>query len=201
MLRNKSIFYFLIKAIIIYAILSLPISFYDALYGAFYRNCCNRLFAKIDDTGFANFKAAKGAYDTQINIGNYKQVSTDNKATLAVRHVNAHYSGFLPTALFISLLLATPIPLRRKAVSFIFGFVLVTCFIMLKQWILLINICQNTAWLDLYELSEKQLKLLDYFYPKLIPYLGTSWFFVVVIWLLVSFKRDDLQQMSQVSQS
>ena len=192
MLQSKQIVFFFLKALVIYGLLVLPLSF-DTSYAKFYRVCGKQFFGKIQGKGFVMFNESKGKYDTRIIMGNYAQVLPNGKAAVVSRPLSVHYMGYMSTILLVSLVLATPIVWKRKLVSLIIGLVLLTLFIMFKQWIHLLFLNISNPWLRLYQFNDAQKTIIEYLYPKLADSLGTSWFVVVVIWLLISFRKDDLK--------
>jgi hypothetical protein len=96
--------------------------------------------------------------------------------------------GWVPTALTMALILATPIPWRRRGAALAGGLVLVHCFILfsLQAWI-----WDNSSDVSLMRLSgfwQEVAGELDY---ALINQLGASFSVPVVIWILVTFRRQD----------
>ena len=132
-------------------------------------------------------------YVTHVQIGNTTKILRDGTTTLANADFNTRYRGYIPTVFFISLLLASPIPWKRKLFSFIAGMILLTAVIMLKQWIHLMYICQQTDFLSLYNFTPEEQKKLDFYYVNFANYSGSSLIIVIVIWLLVTFRKSDLE--------
>jgi len=64
---------------------------------------------------------------------------------------------------------------------------------MLKQWMDIVNTCITTPWLNLYDFSETQKKVFDFLYTIVIRNIGFMWAVVVIIWLLLTFRKDDLK--------
>ena len=109
MLRSKTLLLFLLKAVIIYGLLSLPLSFYDEVYGNFYRKVAEVFFSKFRETGFVKFSECKEPAKTHINVGNYALVRPDGSCDTATADINTRYLGFIPTILLISLVMASPV--------------------------------------------------------------------------------------------
>ena len=193
MFQSKPVVFFLLKAILIYGLLSFPPLSFDTSYANFYRSINNFYFKTICKTGFVNFNQAKGKYDTRMVIGNYARMMPGDKTTVISRPLNTHYSGYMPTILLLALTLATPFSWKRKSFSLLSGLVLLTLFIVFKQWIHILFLCLHNPWIQLYNFSTTQKQIIEYLYPKTVEFIGTSWFMVVVIWLLVSFRKNDLE--------
>jgi hypothetical protein len=197
MLRTKPLLLFIIKAFIIYLILAAPFSFYDELYGRFYRKTAVSLFNHFDGNGFARFTEGKNKAITLVNVGNYDQIKKDGTCETTYANLNIRYLAYLPTILLISLILASPVPWKRKTISLLIGLLLLTSFVMFLQW-LHIMICGIRApWVNLTAISEFKKNTVIFAYQYLVEMPGFSRFLVVVIWLLVTFRKDDLKILIQ----
>ncbi|MCX6231290.1 MAG: hypothetical protein NTZ33_07080 [Bacteroidetes bacterium] len=193
MLKNKPLLMFLIKAILIYSLLAAPFSFYDGMYGKFYRACSQKLFHRFHDTGFVQFSEGKQKYNTNFNIGNYKIIISNTSAQATIGEINTRYRGYLPTILLISLIIASPVQWKRKFYGLIIGLVILNAYIFLKQWIDILYTSVNTSWLKLYDYNESQKKILEEVYLIFIKNFGLIWVVVVIIWMIVTFRKDDLK--------
>ena len=85
-----------------------------------------------------------------------------------------------------------PFGFRRKIVALLAGSFIVTAFVMFKLWIQILYNCYSTEWLKLQPTSLTTLKVVNYIYTNFINNPGPSLYFSVLIWLLVSFQINDL---------
>ena len=193
MLRNKTLLLFLLKALIIYVLLSLPFSFYDEGYGNLYRKMSGALFGKFREKGFVIFNESKEPATTHINVGNCTQIHPDGSCNTASADMNTRYLGFIPAILMISLTLASPVPWKRKLIALLAGLILLTLLIIFKQWIALLAICEQNPWLDLTNFTGTTKKLLAFTNTFISSYSSTILYFVVPIWLLVTFRLEDFK--------
>ena len=193
MLKTKTLLLFLLKATIIYALFSAPLTFYDAAYGRMYRNVAGMFFGKFRETGFVKFREGKDPATTHINIGNNLLIRPDGSADTAATDVNTRYLGYLPAILFLALVLASPVTWRRRLIALAAGMVLVTFLVMFKQWIFLLWQCQQYPWLKLTDFSGTSLKLLTFANNFISVTSSSVLYFVVAIWLLVTFRVDDFR--------
>src|SRR6185436_15531588 len=194
MLQRKQVYLFLLKAIAVYALLALPLRTYDEQYGKFYRSVSTSLFAKFGDSGLTRFRGTADKKVTNVYVGNYAQVQEDKTTRTAISDINTRYRGYMPTILFIALVIATPLPFRRKMFVLLFGLFLVTAFVMVKQWIHLQYICEQNPWLNLVEFSDSGKRNVEFFYNTFVAYISPTLFLVVAIWMAVSFRLADLQK-------
>jgi len=193
MLRSKTLLLFLLKALIIYGLLSVPLTFSDRAYGNFYRKLAGAFFSKFRETGFVKFREWKDPATTHINIGSYALVRPDGSSRTAALDINTRYLGYLPTILLISLVLASPVPWKRKLTALAIGLILVMFLIMFKQWIALLWLCENKPWLQLTSFTDNTKKLLTFANNFISVSSSTVLYFVVAIWLLVTFSVEDFK--------
>ncbi|MDP1622590.1 MAG: hypothetical protein Q8M08_09670 [Bacteroidales bacterium] len=193
MLRSKTLILFLIKALVIYGLLSAPLTIYDETYGTFYRKIAGFFFSNFRETGFVKFREWKAPVTTHINLGNYNQVRPDGTSKTAYVDINTRYLGYIPTVLLISLVIASPVPWKRKLIALPVGLILVMCLILFKQWIALLSLSEETPWLELTNFTGTRKTLLT-FANRFISVTSSSvLYFVVAIWLFVTFRLDDFK--------
>jgi hypothetical protein len=193
MLNKKTLLLFFLKLVLFCGILAAPFSYYDEVYGNFFRACGKKIFEHFRDDGFVLFAEGKTKDITEVVIGNYNVRNPDNTAKAFQFEVNTRYLGYLPTILFISLVLASPVSWRRRLVALLIGLTLVTIAVMFKQWIELLAVSNKHEWLKLINFSPGKLKLLGYAYNGVSRAASAMLYFVVALWLLVTFRIDDLK--------
>jgi len=193
MLRSKTLLLFLVKAALIYGVLALPWSFYDETYGQFYRKAAASVFGKFRESGFVIFDKTKEPAMAHLNIGNYKQQLPNGSFNTKAIDINTRILGYLPTVLLISLVMASPVPWRRRLIALAIGLILTMGLIFFKQWITLLWLCEKTSWLELTHFEGTAKKLLAFANEFISESSFTVPYFVVGIWLLVTFRLDDLK--------
>jgi hypothetical protein len=193
MLRSKTLMLFLLKALLIYGLLSVPLTYYDATYGKFYRKVAGMFFSKFRESGFVLFKEWKDPATTHVNIGNFALVRPDGSSNTASVDINTRYMGYIPTILLLSLVLASPVPWKRRLIALATGLILVMFLIMFKQWIALLTVCDQFSWLQLTNFTGTGKKLLTFANTFISVSSSTVLYFVVAIWLLVTFRVDDFK--------
>ena len=193
MRKNKLVFLFILKSIVIFSILALPFGFFDTAYAKFYSGISKICFKKFDRTGFAVFSITKPATNMHIELGNQLQANSSGMVRTATSDVNIRYRGYIPTIFVLSLILASPVSRKRKLYSILFGIFLITVFVMIKQWIHIVYMCHQQNWISLYSFSPGTQKTFKFLYLDFANYNGSSIIFSIVIWILVTFKRRDLE--------
>jgi hypothetical protein len=193
MFRSRTLLLFLLKTIVIYGALSAPLSFYDEAYGRFYRNLAGVFFSHFRETGFVKFSERPEPESTHLNIGNTALIRPDGSTETYGININTRYLGYLPTILLISLVLSSPVPWKRRLIALAAGMILVYALILFKQWIFLLWQCEQNPWLNLTDLSGSGKKLLNFFYTFISVTSSSVLYFVVAIWLLVTFRMEDFK--------
>jgi hypothetical protein len=193
MLQTKPVIKFLLKAILIFSLLALPFSMYDATYGKLYKGVCKMFLGKFQGTGFALFTIKKPPTNLRIEIGNLAQAGPDGRTLTAFDNANIRYRGYIPTILFLSLVIASPISRKRKLLSTLIGLVLVTGFVILKQWIHIVYMCKQKPELSLYTNTFIDAKNVESLFFNFANYNGSTMIFAIAIWILVSFRKSDLE--------
>jgi hypothetical protein len=186
-------FFFILKAIVIYVFLTAPFSFYDEFYGKFYRSCGTLFFGTFHGSGMARFTEGSEKKITRIDIANVTQLDANNQLKTAWVNTETRGFGYLPTVLFISLLIASPVPWRRRIISLVAGLLLVTLLVMFRLWLQILYLCEQFPWLNLYQFGDIQKKIIELVYQAIVIPINMVLYFVIIIWLLVTFRKDDVK--------
>jgi hypothetical protein len=177
--------------VVLYTLLLLPQLNVNRLYAEYFCSVGNFLFEDFPHGGFVNLKTQepKGGNDVALFLsradwmeGTKIKGVTANKASDRI--------GYLITAFFVALTLATPITWQRKTIALVLGMVIVTAFVMLKMYIIILNAYTLVDWFGLYqETAEKE--RIQFWYEHFAASATYGYSFVVVVWLaLVVRKRD-----------
>jgi hypothetical protein len=193
MLRSKTLLLFLLKALLIYGLLSAPLTIYDKAYGQFFRKVAEVFFSKFRENGFVKFREWKTPATTHVNIGSYALVRPDGTSKTVTNDINTRYLGYIPTVLLIALVIASPVSWRRKLIALPIGLVLVTLLVIFKEWISLLYLCDQNPWLNLTSYTETGKKLLSFIYRFISVSSSSVLYFVVAIWLMVTFRVEDFK--------
>ena len=116
--RNQ-ILGFLIRFVVVFGLLIFPSPAWNELYGKGFRAVGNAVFARDDEKCVLYFEGHRqtqgfSAVDTRINIGNRHLVDNNGKGPAAFLVLNTRSVGWLPTALTVALIVATPVPWWRR---------------------------------------------------------------------------------------
>lgn len=198
MLKRNPVIFFFLKALLVYALLAFP-SFLSKGYEKFYRSVSRTFLSTVRGTGFCVFESKNDISDTEIIIGNKTQLDENQRTRTMNIPVNSHQDGYLPTILLLSLILASPIPVRRKGRALIIGFVLMTAFVLFKVWIRIMYTCDTNPWLQLTNPSNSQMKIVSFIKVNFVTYGAPSLTLTVILWLLISFTKNDVEAFHQTN--
>jgi hypothetical protein len=100
--------------------------------------------------------------------------------------------GYLITAFFVALTLATPISWKRKSIAVVVGIVIVTAFVMLKMYIIILNSYTLVDWFGLYQEPAEKARI-QFWYEHFAASATYGYSFVVVVWLALVIRKKDLK--------
>lgn len=181
---------FVVRLLIIYGLLCIPWPGVRRGYAALYRSAAKGLFGSFGSEGVVRFQPAHaegGRFDSEIVIQKLGYPKFG-----AVPH-DSITTGYLPMTETIALVLATPIPWRRRWKALLYGVLLVYGFVALRVWITLLD-----GWFSLEQSLAGHTS--DPFWSNILArvfefFFGvnpTCTFFVpVIIWILVTFRKGD----------
>ncbi len=178
---------------VLYTILIIPWPGFDRLYSGYFRAMGTLVFFREGGNEEVTFSPSVAPLapnlDTQFRLGNRDTGAMGGKLVHVKTDIDSRSIGWVPTALTIALILATPIPLRRRLWSLAGGLVLVHVFVLftLQSWI-----WNNSAAVGLVTFSDFGKQMADALNYTLMSQLGASFSIPVLIWILVTFRRQDL---------
>lgn len=183
---------FLIRFVVIFGLLIAPWPGWDLGYSRYFQSVGRMAFNLSGERPRkVLLEPASGKYpglDTRITLENTELADRGDKNCARATEIDSRSIGWVPTALTAALVLATPIPWRRRLTSLAGGLVLVHLFILfsLQSWI-----WSNSTGVSLLTLSSFWQTVADDLSYALINQLGASFSVPVIIWILVTFRRQD----------
>ena len=183
---------FLLRFTLIFGLLIVPWPGWNGLYGNYFRSLAGAIYHD-DERQIVLFDAnpngVKSGLDTRITLGNRALLDSEGKGPVRRTELDSRSIGWVPTALTLALVAATPIPWRRRWLSLLCGFVLIHVFIWLSLQSWVWAHAQEVSLLTLSSFWAKIAAELDY---TLLNQMGVSFTVPVLIWILVTFRQQDL---------
>lgn len=187
-MQSKTIAWFFVKVIALYAVLMLP--WFDDAYASAFRAGANVFFRNVGDTGRAYFRPNSVEHpteDTTVEFGNLRVPGARGAFEIDTRNM-----GYLATAFLISLILATPIPWSRRLIGLLIGLALISVFAAFRLYLQLVDVYSQSNPLSVYTLSPFWQKGLLILKKVLSMTPVTMYIAPVFVWILVCFRRSDL---------
>jgi hypothetical protein len=183
----------LLRFAVIFGLLIFPWPGINDIYGAYFRSFGNFVFNREDSPRLVSFDPHILVHDfstlnTRLTLAN--RTTPDSKGNFPAKQIDldTRSIGWIPTALTISLIAATPIPWGRRVGALLAGLVLVHALIIftLETWI-----WSKSSSLALLDLTPFWQRVADDLRYTFLTQLGVSFTAPVLIWLLVCFRKRD----------
>jgi hypothetical protein len=182
---------FLLRFAVIFGLLIAPWRGWNEAYSHYFQSLYGFLFNWGQTNRVVTLQPSPPSYaplDTQVILANASLVDSAGRGPIRRTEFDSRSIGWVPTALTLALVAATPIPWRRRLAALAGGMVLIHLFIFfsLQSWI-----WNNSVQLSLLTLSAFWQRAVDELDYLLMNQLGASFTVPVVIWILVTFRRQD----------
>ena len=179
-LNAKAVIKFLCLFVFTYGLLMAAWPVVGTVYSNFYRTAGAFLFGSFGRGNVARFsRSDKMQYDICITAFN-RYSSNENGDIQASRfYHNIRYGDYIHIAFLAALVVATPLPLRRRGQALIWALVLMHAFIALKIAIIIMSLL-NIAVGKNCGLADRNIELTEY--------IANGFIIAFLIWVLVSFR-------------
>ena len=132
---------FLLRFVAIFGLLIVPWPGWNQAYSHYFQSLGQMVFNPSGETRrMVVFAPASGkipGMDTRLTLENAELADSTGKGLVEATELDSRSIGWVPTALTAALVLATPIPWRRRLIALAGGLVLIHLFIFftLQSWI------------------------------------------------------------------
>lgn len=174
-----------------------------SIYQQFFRTIGEGIYGNSGKNGVVLFQEVddKENFDTDshtlIMMGNRVQAqkaANEGKAVdVSKVYVNDYMIGFLPTMTLLALLLATPMPRRRKVWAIAIGLLAVTLFVILRQGILVLTDMANNPALEMMKSTEGTVRFLIGFKRVFVNNIVVTMMVPFLLWGMIAFRTEDLK--------
>ncbi|MEK7730554.1 MAG: hypothetical protein AAB363_01730, partial [Planctomycetota bacterium] len=177
----------------IYALLMVPWPGIQQGYASLFCYAGNLAFHVFGSAGRTRFRvldpppANQNAVDWEIKLEN---IRTRAGGTFE-QDRSTRKMGYLPAAFTASLVLATPIPWRRRLAAVVWAMALMTAFVGLQLTLELVDAFSNPGVLNQFELGLWTKRLLGVLLMVVVKSPVTAYIAPIFVWILVTFRRGD----------
>lgn len=198
MIRTRTLIISLSAFTAVYVILLLPQVNMNRVYAEQFCKLGNFLFEDFPQGGYVRLttQADKGKNDIALFLSNASWIE-NGKLTGVTTNKASDRIGYLITAFFAALVIATPVSWKRKLVALISGLVLVTAFVMLKLYVIILQAYTRIDWFGLFqEPSAKQ--SIQFWHENFAAPATYGYSFVVIVWLALSIGTREWKQLNRL---
>jgi hypothetical protein len=184
----KRIVAFFVSAAVLYLLLMILWPVVQPAYAPCYRAVAGLVFSSFGAANSIRFAPAQDASrpEDSLIIARHKHTGAGGDFPHSSRK-----TGYVPTAVLVSLVLATPLPWRRRWRALLWGLVLVNVFVGVRIGLIVLHYLGADPRLGFFDLSPTERKLAEWAVQAFVQVYGSSFGFPVFIWLAVTFRRGD----------
>jgi hypothetical protein len=191
LITPKGIIRFLCLFLLVFGLLMAPWPGLGRAYRKFYIAGASFLFGSIGPTGTVTFEPLPGSEnDMNVTLYNRARTSPDGGIARIQTHHSSHHAGYMYVAFLSALILATPIPLRRKIWALFSGMILIHGLIAFKLALRIFHAFHNRP-LSMFVMSKFSKRVLSISHQAFAVNVTFGFVVCVFIWILVCFRRKD----------
>ena len=200
-MSKKPILFFLLRFTIVFAVLVAPWPGWHQAYGESFRWLFGKCLRHPGGGGLVKFThnpPSGDGLDLTIYLTNASLVGKKGEAQATWVKLNSRVLGLIPTALLVALIFASPVSLGRRGRAMGWGLLWCHGYIITA---LFITICRQyqaaPLGLSVFEGSPLGRRMVGSLHQILVEHIGTQLAFAVVVWVLVTFTREDWRRWAQ----
>ena len=198
MFQSRPISGFFLRLLVLYVLLMVLWPVLAASYGQVYRAVANWIFG----SPYPGAEVRVVSYASEGDHPSAENRMWDTKVVLLNRRsrmggempFNIRYGAYVPTSLLVALVVATPIPWRRRGRALVWGLLLMHVYIALRLAVTILNLLCGDTPVALFALSPFWQCALACFREVFSRSVVTVFIIPVVLWTLVTFRRCDWQR-------
>jgi hypothetical protein len=197
---SKPLLAFVCRFALLFGLLIIPWPGWNGIYGEYFRALGQMVFSRDEGSRIVLFtpnvkQAVSSTLTTELTLGNRYLLDATGKGLLKRAKLDTRSIGWVPTALTLALIAASPLPWIRRGWALLGGLVLVHFFILftLQTWI-----WSNEPVVSLATFFPFGKQVADALEFTFVEQLGASFAVPVLIWIFVSFRRNDAHVWNQL---
>ena len=181
------------RMILIYGLLIIPWPGFNATYGRYFRALGGLAFAHESGPHLLRFEpvpeAPQHPLDTRLLLADRAQLDASGRGPVQYVALDSRGIGWVPTALLLALILATPLPWRRRVWALLVGLMAVHGLILIS---LATAICSGSMAMSPEASGPFWRQVVGGLEETLITQMGAGLVVPVLIWVLVALRKRDL---------
>lgn len=195
-MNGKTLIRSLLIFVVAYTVLLVPGTKIDRMYCTAICHLGNYLYQDFSRGGYVRLSPQddKGKNDISLFLSR-TDWQKEGQLTGVTTNKASDRIGYLITAFFIALSLATPLNWKRKTASLLFGLLIITAYVMLKLRIIILYSYTQVPWFGLYQ-DEATKETITSCYHHFAAPATQGYAFVVIVWMALSIGRKEWQQIN-----
>lgn len=182
---------FFLGVAVIYLLLVVPWNGWKETYADYFRSLANGIFGVSTEERTLRFDLNHGilqplSLDTDITVNNRDMIGPDGHPYAMHIGIDSREVGWLPMALFLALVLATPVSWPRRIAALFWGFIVLHGMMLFYIWLYVAHYSLSTSSLIVQGLVE-------YGYETFFVTAEPRSFVAILTWMLFVFRRSDYQ--------
>lgn len=198
MISERKIIQLVLIFVAVYTLLLLPHINANRVYAELVCKLGNYLYRDFPRGGYVKLstQSDRGKNDIALFISRTDWIK-GRKLTGVTADKASDRIGYLITAFYFALAIATPVSWKRKLVAMLLGLILMTAFVMLKLYIIILQAYTLVDWFGLYqEAAEKE--RIQFWYSHFAAPATYGYSFAVIVWLALSIGSRQWKQLNQL---
>ena len=182
----------------VYLLLLLPQVNMNGVYAEQFCKLGNYLYKDFPQGGYVRLttQTDKGKNDIALFLSNASWIE-NGKLTGVTTNKASDRIGYLITAFFAALVIATPVSWKRKLVALIVGLTLVTAFVMLKLYVIILQAYTQVDWFGLYQ-DPVAKQSIQFWHENFAAPASYGYSFVVIVWLALSIGPREWKHLNRL---
>lgn len=186
---------FLWRFALLYGVLIAPWPGFNENYGRCFRRVGEWVFAREEGLRLVHFEPVPAplcrGLDTRILLARRDQLDAHGSGPVRYLELDTRGVGWVPTALIVALIIATPVPWRRRGGALVAGFLAVQAFVVFSVADYIWN---HSAEMGLVVHGSAWKRVVAGLEETLITQMGASFVVPVLLWLLITLRRHDVAE-------
>lgn len=192
LLTLRSVALFFAIFVVAFSILMIPWPGVRSAFGAYYRGVGNFFFSSLGEDGrcqLVPMVRPSERMDTVVELTNLRTRSTASMET------GSRFIGYVPSAFVLSLVLASPVSLRRKAWATLWGLLASQVFMVFRVGLGVLRRFTMPDDLSVWLPGPAANAVIEILFDVFVVSSIGGFVMPVLIWVLVTFRRGDWERM------
>jgi hypothetical protein len=129
-------------------------------------------------------------HDVRIGVVNFGNAG--KAGALGTKRFSSRHVGYMPTVTFVALVLASPVAWSRKGWALLWGLLLVHVFVIVRFGFVVLEAFHGSEAHCLFQVCPPWSGILRLLFNVTAVVPATTYLVPLVIWILVTFRREDL---------